>query len=79
MIFTFFKLEILLSLVFFLSTFMSNILTILVSIMIYFLSHSFSLLITMAERTKNEVIYYFTQGLQLIFPPLEALNIKDII
>jgi len=79
LIFTFFKLEILLSLVFFLSTFMSNMLTILVSMMIYFLSHSFSLLLTMAERTKNEVIIYSTQGLQLIFPPLEALNIKDVI
>jgi len=79
LIFTFFKLEILLSLVFFLSTFMSNILTILVSILIYFLSHSFSLLITMAERTKNEIILYFTQGLQLLFPPLEAINIKDVI
>lgn len=79
LIFTFFKLEILLSLVFFLSTFMSNILTILVSMMIYFLSHSFSLLTTMAERTKNEIVVYFTQGLQLIFPPLEAINIKDII
>lgn len=79
LIFTFFKLEILLSLVFFLSTFMSNMLTILVSIMIYFLSHSFSLLLTMAERTKNEIAVYFTQGLQLLFPPLEALNIKDVI
>jgi len=79
LIFTFFKLEILLSLVFFLSTFMSNILTILVSILIYFLSHSFSLLITMAERTKNEIILYFTQGLQLLFPPLEVINIKDVI
>ena len=79
LIFTFFKLEILLSIVFFLSTFMSNMLVILVSLMIYFLSHSFSLLLTMAERTKNEIVVYFTQGLQLIFPPLEALNIKDVI
>ena len=77
LVFTFFKLEILLSIVFFLSTFMSNMLTILVSIMIYFLSHSFSLLLTMAERTKNEIVVYFTQWLQLLFPPLEAINIKD--
>jgi len=77
LIFTFFKLEILLSLVFFLSTFMSNMLTILVSVMIYFLSHSFSLLITMAERTKNELIIYFSKWLELLFPPLEAINIKD--
>jgi len=33
----------------------------------------------MAERTKNEIAVYFTQGLQLLFPPLEALNIKDVI
>ncbi len=79
LIFTFFKLEILLWIVFFLSTFMSNMLTILVALMVYFLSHSFSLLLTMAERTKNEIVVYFTQGLQLIFPPLEALNIKDVI
>jgi len=79
LIFTFFKLEILLSIVFFLSTFMSNMLVILVSLMIYFLSHSFSLLLTMAERTKNEIVVYLTQALQLIFPPFEALNIKDVI
>jgi ABC-type transport system involved in multi-copper enzyme maturation permease subunit len=79
LIFTFLKLEILLSLVFFLSTFMSNILSILVSIMIFFLSHSFSILLAMAEKAKNEAIVYFTQLLQLLFPPLEALNIKDVI
>jgi len=33
----------------------------------------------MAERTKNEIILYFTQGLQLLFPPLEVINIKDVI
>jgi hypothetical protein len=47
--------------------------------MIFLLSHSFSLLLTIAEKTKNQIIVYFTQGLQLLFPPLEALNIKDII
>jgi len=79
LIFTFFKLEILLAIVFFLSTFMSNMLTILVALMVYFLSHSFSLLLTMAERTQNNIVVYFTQGLQLLFPPLESLNIKDVI
>jgi len=79
LIFTFFKLEILLSLVFFLSTFMSNMLTILVAIMIYFLSHSFSLIIHIAEKTKNEIVIYFSKWLQLLFPPLEAINIKDVI
>ncbi len=79
LVFTFFKLEILLALVFFLSTFMSNILTILVALMVYFLSHNFSLLLDIANRTKNEVIIYFTQWLQLLFPPFEALNTKDVI
>jgi hypothetical protein len=79
LIFTFFKLEILLSLVFFFSTFMSNILTILVSLMVYFLSHSFSLILDMASRTKDIIIIWFVKWLQLLFPPMEALNIKDVI
>lgn len=79
LLFTFFKLEILLSIVFFLSTFMSNMLTILVALMVYFLSHSFSLLLTMAERTKSEIVVNVTQWVQLLFPPMEALNTKDVI
>lgn len=78
-LFTYFKLEILLSLVFFLSTFMSNILTILVAIMVYFLSHSFSLLLDLVHRIWNQGAIYFTKGLQLLFPPLESLNTKDLI
>lgn len=78
-LFIYFKLEILLSLVFFLSTFMSNILTILVAIMVYFLSHSFSLLLDLVHRLGNVIVIYFTKGLQLLFPPLEALNTKDLI
>lgn len=79
LLFTFIKLEILLAIVFFLSTFMSNILTILVALVSYFLSHSFSLLLDVARRTGNDIVIYFTQAIQLIFPPLESLNIKDII
>lgn len=77
--FTFLKLEILLSLVFFFSTFMSNILTILVSVMVYLISHSFSLLYDLVYATKNTLVINSVKGLQLIFPPLEALNIKDVI
>lgn len=78
-LFSFFKLEILLWLVFFFSTFMSNILTILVSLMIYFLSHSFSLLLDLAQRTKISFLSYFFKFIQLLFPPFEALNLKDFI
>lgn len=76
---TFLKLEIILWLVFFFSTFMSNILTILVTLMIYFLSHSFSIIIDIANKANNQIMIYFTKWLQLLFPPFEALNIKDVI
>lgn len=79
LIFTFLKLEILLALVFFFSTFISNILTVLVSMMIYFASHSLSHVIDMAISTKNSALLYITRGLELIFPPMQALNIKDVI
>lgn len=79
LLFTFFKLEILLSLVFFFSSFMSNILTILVSMMIYILSHSFSLLLDMVNRFQNDFISTSIKFIQIIFPPFEALNIKDVI
>lgn len=77
--FTYLKLEILLSLVFFFSTFMSHILTILVSLIIYFLWHSFSLLLDLASRFKNEIHILFIRLLELLFPPMNALNTKDVI
>ena len=79
LIFTLIKLEILLALVFFLSTCMSHIITILVSLMLYFLSHNFSLLLDAARISKNDVLIYGSQWLQLFLPPFEALNIKDVI
>lgn len=79
LLFTFFKLEILLWLVFFFSTFMSNIITIMVSLMIYFLSHSYSILQDMVYKWGNVIFIEFVKILQLLFPPYEALNIKDVI
>jgi hypothetical protein len=58
---------------------MSNILTILVSVMIYFISHSFSLLLDLVGTTKNILMINAIKIFQLIFPPFEALNIKDVI
>jgi len=77
LIFTLLKLEITLWLVFFFSTFMSNILTILVTLMIYFLSHSFSIILDIVNRWTNQIIIYLVRWLELLFPPFEALNIKD--
>jgi len=77
--FTFLKLELLLALVFFFSSFMSNMITILVSILFYISGHSFSLLLDLVHRTKNEFIIKSVETLQLIFPPFEALNTKNYI
>jgi len=79
LLFIFFKLIILIWIVLFLSTFMSNILTIIVSIMIYFVSHSFSLLLDLVLRTKIMFLEIWVKILQLLFPPFEALNTKDFI
>lgn len=77
--FTFLKLEILLAIVLFLSTFMSNILTILVSVMFYFIAHSFSTIIDLVVRLHNQVLVYLIKSLQVLFPPFEAINLKDSI
>ena len=76
-VFTFLKLEVLLAIVFFFSTFMSNIMTITVSLMVYLISHSFSLILDLFVRMWDAVLFKAIQMFQLIFPPLQALNIKD--
>lgn len=73
------KLLILVGLVIFFSTFMSTIMTIIVSIMMYFLAHSFSVLLGLILKTKILFLSIFVQLLQLLFPPFEALNTKDFI
>lgn len=76
---TFLKLEIALAIVFFLSTFMSNMLTITSSIMIYFLSHNFSILLDLVNKWQNYIAIHLVRILELLFPPFEALNTKDVI
>lgn len=79
LVFIFLKLIILVALVLFFSTFMSNILTIVISMLVYFISHSFSLLLDLAIKMKNEFLEIFVKFLQLLFPPFEAMNLKDYI
>jgi len=79
LLFTFFKLEILLALVLFFSSFMSNMLTILVSLWVYVLGHGFSLILEMFGRLENVALLTWAKIFQILFPPLEALNIKDSI
>lgn len=78
-LFIFLKLEVLLALVLFFSTFMSNILTILVTIFIYFIAHWFTIILDLATRSQNEVLINFVKGFNLVFPPFEAMNLKDMI
>jgi hypothetical protein len=53
--------------------------TILVSILFYISGHTFSLLLDLVHKSKNEIIIKSVEGLQLLFPPFEALNIKNYI
>ncbi len=77
--FIFLKLLILVALVLFFSTFISPILTILVTVMVYLIAHSFSLLISLFETFQNTFFVSIAFGIQVLFPPFEALNIKDLI
>ena len=79
LVFTFFKLEILLAIVFFFSTFISNIMTIMVSLMVYLISHNFSLLLDLLYRTGQESLAQSWRIFQLLLPPMQALNVKDVI
>ena len=77
--FTFIKLELLLAIVLFFSSFMSNMITILVSVLFYLAWHSYSLLLDMVYKTKNTLLIWIWKAIQLLFPPFEALNTKDMI
>jgi len=73
------KLFILIGLVLFFSTFISPILTIIITMMVYLISHSFSILISLFESFQYLVLVKIASFIQLLFPPFEALNIKDTI
>jgi len=79
LLFTYLKLEILLGIVFFFSTFMSNIMTIMISLMVYLISHNFSLLLDLLYRLGNTLLVEIGKIFQLLFPPMQALNTKDVI
>lgn len=78
-IFIYLKLLILFAIILFLSTFMSSVLLIIMSVIIFSISHSISFIIDLAHKTWNIVIYYISNVLYVIFPPFEALNIKNLI
>lgn len=76
---SFLKLEIVLSLVFFFSSFMWSFMTIIVTVLIYLLWHSYSLVLNLAYKWENTFIIYLSKWIWILFPQFEALNTKDLI
>ncbi len=79
LLFILLKLITLIAIVLFLSSFMSTITSIVSAWLIYLVSHSYTLAIDFAIKTKNEIIVILTKIIWLIFPPFEAINTKDYI
>lgn len=76
---TFLKFEIILAFVFFFSSFMWSLITIITSFLIYILGHSYSVVLDMAYKSENIIMIYFSKILNIFIPPFEALNTKDVI
>lgn len=79
LLFVLFKLEIILSLVLFFSTFMSNILSIIVSILMFVIGSTYNLIIDLFLRAQDTILLTIIKIIGLIFPPIEALNVKETI
>ncbi|MDP2104095.1 MAG: ABC transporter permease [Candidatus Gracilibacteria bacterium] len=77
--FIYLKLLLLFAIILFFSTFISPLLSILITLGVYIIGHSVAAMITMAEKSGNVIMYYFSKVLMVIFPNFEALNIKSVI
>lgn len=77
--FIYLKLLLLFAIILFFSTFISPILSILLVMGVYIISHSITTMTDIALRSGNYILYYFSKTLMVIFPNLEALNIKSLI
>jgi ABC-type transport system involved in multi-copper enzyme maturation permease subunit len=77
--FIYLKLLLLFAIILFFSTFISPLLSILLVLGVYIISHSITTMTDMAIRSGNHILYYFSKFLMVVFPNLEALNIKSII
>ncbi len=77
--FIYLKLLLLFAIILFFSTFISPLLSILLVMGVYIISHSITTMTDMALRSGNNILYYFSKVLLVIFPNFEALNIKSLI
>ncbi|MDD5197372.1 MAG: hypothetical protein PHN60_00765 [Candidatus Gracilibacteria bacterium] len=77
--FIYLKLLLLFAIILFFSTFISPLLSILLVMGVYIISHSVTTMTDMALRSGNQILFYFSKALMVIFPNFEALNIKSLI
>lgn len=77
--FIYLKLLLLFAIILFFSTFISPLLSILLVMGVYIISHSITTMTDMAIRSGNQILFYFSKVLMVIFPNFEALNIKSAI
>lgn len=77
--FIYLKLLLLFAIILFFSTFISPLLSILLVMGVYVIGHSVTTMTDMAIRSGNQALFYFSKALMVVFPNLEALNIKSLI
>ena len=58
---------------------MWSFMTIIVTVLIYLLWHSYSLVLNLAYKWENTFIIYLSKWIWILFPQFEALNTKDLI
>lgn len=78
-LFIYLKLLVLFAIILFFSTFISSILSIVLTILIYFISHSITTITDMAVNMKSMLMVNISRFFYIIFPPFEALNLKSIV
>jgi len=76
--FVFLKFLLLLTILLFLSMFLSPILTLICGILIYFVGHTLTDFVNMMTKI-HEWLGMFANGIAVFFPPLETLNTKNLI
>ena len=78
-VFIYLKLIVLFAIILFFSTFISSILSIVLTILVYVISHSVTSIMDMAARSNNTIMYYLWKILYVVFPNFESLNIKSLV
>ena len=77
--FIYLKLLVLFAIILFFSTFISSILSIVLTMLVYIISHSLTSIIDMAVHAKSMALLNMGKLCYIIFPNFEALNIKNTI